>query len=139
MSKKNTIECEACGCRAPMARSVRMRVDPEREFERIKNKFPDLNAIPEHLQDEFFRAYVQYHRNSQHRRAFICLECYATLDKHYGVAAIPTKFGKTEVFHLSGDCRGGRAAVYNYAKWRSYQSRKAAQMGVAFTEDSAAD
>ena len=90
MGKQNTIECEACGCRVPMVRSVRMRVDPEKEFDRIKNKFQGLDVIPEHLQDEFFRAHVQYYRNSQHRRAFICLECYAALDKHYGIAAIPT-------------------------------------------------
>jgi len=109
-----------------------MRIHPSMEWERIVATFPDPNNIPADRQDEFFRAYAQYQHqhNSQHRRAFICLGCYAKLDNHYGVASIVTTVGETKTFGLSGECRARRAAVYNYAKWLRYQRRKAGQMGI---------
>ncbi len=130
MCENNRIRCEACGDQVVMVRSVRMRIHPTMEMERIVAAFPDPNNVPEDRLDEFNRAYIQYERNCQHRRAFICLPCYAKLDNHYGVAPILTRDGETKTYGLSGECRRGRAAVYDYAKWLRYQRRKAGEMGV---------
>jgi hypothetical protein len=130
MCENNRIECEACGDQVAMARSVRMRIDPNIEMERIVAAFPDLNNIPADRLDDFNRAHIQYERNSQHRRAFICLQCYAKLDNHDGVAPILTKDGEAKTYGLSGRSRRDQAPVYDYAKWLRYQRSKAGEMGV---------
>ena len=134
MCENNKIRCEACGDQVAMVRSVRMRIDPKMEWGRIVAAFLDLNNIPADRLDDFNRAYIQYQRNSQYQRAFICLHCYATLDNHDGVAPILTKDGETKTYGLSGKSRRDQAPVYDYARWLRYQSRKAEEMGVELPE-----
>ncbi|HUU82990.1 MAG TPA: hypothetical protein VM243_05740 [Phycisphaerae bacterium] len=75
------------------------------------------------------RLYEQYERQMAFRRAFICERCYKALDTHYGTGAI-TAAGTAKRYSLSGDCRGGKAAVYDHAKWQRYQQRKAGELGI---------
>jgi len=128
-----TVECYTCGGRARLVRSVRLRHNAGPEFDRIIDRWPDWNAIPQDDRDAFGRALLQYERNSKHRRAFICERCYKFLDNDFGVNEIMTPHGPTS-FGLSGECRAGRAAVYDYERWRRYQARLAAKMGVSSGE-----
>ena len=125
----NTIRCHTCGQDAKLVRSVRLRHDPNPEFNRIVQRWPDPNAIPADDQDVFKRAYLQWDRDSKHRRAFICEACYKRLDNPLGVAEIVTPEG-VKVFGLSGDSRASRAAVYDYEKWRRYQARLGRTLGI---------
>lgn len=134
MGDDKMIRCEACGNRVAMVRSVRMRLNTDAEWERLTAAFPDLNDVPEDRREEVDRAYLQYQRNSQYRRAFICLPCYAKLDNDYGVASILTTDGQTKPFGLNGECRHGRATVCDYSKWLKYQKRKAGEMGIELTD-----
>jgi len=124
-----TISCEVCGGQVAIVRSVMLRGDHAKEWERFTAAFPDPNDIPKDRQEEFNRAYLQYQRNSVYRRAFVCLECYNKLNGGDGWAEIITSNGPKH-FNMSGSSRERKAAVYNYAKWLQHQERKAGEMGI---------
>ena len=123
MCNQGLIECHTCGQRVTLVRSVRIRGDTEHEFDLLLQRFPNLGELTPGEMDEYMRAYVRYARNSTHRRAFICLACYAKLDNYWGSGFIE-RDERIRRYDLSGDCRGDRAAVYDYGKWTSYQARK---------------
>jgi hypothetical protein len=70
-------------------------------------------------------ACIAYRENTTYRSAFVCPECYATLNSEDGLGEIAGR-----VFNLAGRSRFGRAAVYNEAKYLAYQRRLAGQMGI---------
>jgi hypothetical protein len=112
-----------------LVRSVQIRPCPNREFYRFFQRFPDPNAIPEAQEDHAQRAYTQYERNAKYRRAFICERCYKLLDTYSGVGVV-TADGQSQSYGLSGRCRRGKAAVYDYGKWMRYQRERGAQIGI---------
>ena len=128
--KEQLIPCHTCERLIVLARSVRIRQNPNLEFKRMLDRWPDPNQTRGAERVEFNRALLQYQRNSKHRRAFICEQCYKLLDNHYGVGEILTPSGPCD-FNLAGDSRAGKAAVYTVAKWRRYQRRLASSMGVS--------
>jgi hypothetical protein len=72
-------------------------------------------------------AYHQYVRNMTFRRAFICENCYRTIDAApAGVAEIA---GLGE-WNLAGLSRHGAAAIYDRQKWERFQRNKAKDMGI---------
>jgi len=119
--KPGAISCHTCGAQVAVVRSVRLR--------QCVSWRPDPNVID----DQNHRAHLQYARNMQFRRAFICQACYAVLASNgYGVGAVRTTTGETKEYNLSGESRGDKAAVYDYAKWLRYQKRTAGKMGLGF-------
>ncbi len=123
------MSCEACGKEMTIARSVRLRSNPEPEFEQIVDRFPDPNDMPDSRREELDRVYLQYLRNAEYRRAFICPACYRAIDTHVGAGIVVVE-GAEKRFHISGDSRRDRAAVYDYDKWLRYQQREAAKLGI---------
>ncbi len=123
------VPCHTCRQEVKLVRSVQIRPWPNHEFYRFLRRFPDPNAIPEAQEEQAQRAYMQYERNATYRRAFICERCYKRLDTYSGVGVI-TADGQSRSYGLSGKCRRGKAAVYDYDKWMRDQRRRGAQLGI---------
>jgi hypothetical protein len=67
-----------------------------------------------------------YQKETKYRSAFICPGCYTSLDSfpfHHGAIA-------GRVFNMSCVSSRGKAALYTEAKYRAFQRRKAAEMGI---------
>lgn len=91
----------------------------------IPSKWKDPTSWAKMSEPELARchaAFAQYARNTKYRRAFICNLCYQQLDNYSGAAEILTLRGP-KTFNLAGSSRGGKAAVYDHAKWSRYQER----------------
>jgi hypothetical protein len=144
-SAAGVIQCHTCGEKSQLVRSVKIRqwigpfscgeIPCRTEIEAaqcaasgIEGVNGDVYAIagdgPESPQYQQFRKCMQF------RTAFVCLDCYRTLDNCYGIAAIPLD-GKFRLYGLAGTSRRDKATVYNYAKWLAYQNRMAAKMGIS--------
>lgn len=70
-------------------------------------------------------AYKAYRENTEYRSAFICPACYAVLDSEDGTGEISGR-----VYGIEGPSRRGRAALYDEAKYKFFQKRKAAELGI---------
>src|SRR6266540_3811576 len=74
-------------------------------------------------------AYQSYVEELTYRWAVVCPGCYARLDSPSGTATIAGKF-----FTMAGQSRGGRAATMTEEKYRAWQRREAAKLGVDLDE-----
>lgn len=63
-------------------------------------------------------------------RAFICEECYKTIDGDPGGLVEIIGDEGPKLFNLAGQSRGDRAAIYDCQKWESFQRHKAEQLGI---------
>jgi hypothetical protein len=106
------MKCYCCGQDTPLAHHVKLRGDPQ-TLPAGGFKSPDDPA------------YLALRENLTFRSAFVCPGCYAVLDSEDGIGEIA---GRT--YGLAGRSRGGRAAVYNEAKYLAYQRRLAGEMGI---------
>src|SRR5262245_14972168 len=105
------MECYCCGRAVSLTHRVQLRGDVRTP--------PSGFASPDEPGDH------AYLKHATFRTAFICPACYDALDNDYGAGEIGGR-----VYNLAGRSRGGKAAVYNEAKYRAYQRRLAAELGV---------
>jgi len=103
--------CYCCGHNTPLAHHVKLRGDAR--------TVPTGSKAPADPADRAHREEMTF------RSAFVCPACYAALDSGDGTAAIA---GRT--YGIAGQSRGGRAAVYDEAKYLAYQCRLASGMGI---------
>jgi hypothetical protein len=110
--------CHICSRDVDEVRSVMIRQwSPEYESWGVTKAPPRAGTLE----------YQQYCRNMQYRRAFICENCYQTIDADLaGCAEIP---GLGE-WNLASRSRGGAAAVYDRTKWEQFQRSMAKSMGI---------
>jgi hypothetical protein len=104
------MRCYCCGVDVPVARKVKLR--PWHDC-------PDPAGGPDGP------AYGFYVREMTYRWAVVCLGCYRRLDNDCGVADIAGK-----AFNLAGASRADKAAVLDEAKYRAWQRREAAGLGL---------
>jgi hypothetical protein len=115
------MQCHTCGSEVPLVRSVLIRqwLPEYREWGR--------SIPPPHPESA---AYIQYQKNMEYRRGFICEKCYKKLDADpVGNAEIIGDGGPKE-FNLAGKSRGDQAAIYDCPKWERFQRRAAEAMGI---------
>jgi hypothetical protein len=105
------MNCYCCGRNTPLARHVKLRGDAR--IVPAGSKAPGDAADRAHQEEMTFRS------------AFVCPGCYGALDSWDGTATIA---GRT--FGIAGRSRGGRAAVYDEAKYLAYQRRLAGGLGI---------
>jgi hypothetical protein len=124
-----TIRCHTCGKDVESVRSVMIRPHggPDALWELFK-RYSQPNELSEPDRRKYRWLYVRAVEAGKYHRAFICNTCYQAFDTHCGVGGIETDAGNAE-FGLAGQSRGGKAAVYDYGKWVSFQKRLAKQMG----------
>jgi hypothetical protein len=70
-------------------------------------------------------AYLSYKENTTFRSAFVCLACYTILDSFDGTGEIGDR-----VYGIAGRSRGGKAALYNEAEYKSFQQKQASELGI---------
>jgi hypothetical protein len=104
------MRCYCCDAEVQLGRKVKLRV--WREFE------PGQDGLDS-------TAYLAYAEEMTFRWAFVCLACYRTLDNEIGVGEVGA-----HLFNLAGQSRSDRAAVVAGAKYRAFQRREAAKLGL---------
>jgi hypothetical protein len=70
-------------------------------------------------------AWITYEENTTYRSAFVCPSCYGILDSPTGTGVIDGR-----VYGIAGRSRGGRAAVYDQAKYDAFIEKKARDLGI---------
>ena len=123
------MRCQTCQRDVRLVRSVMLRRHGDDDFRRLFARFPNPNILRSNEVAEFDRLYSQYERNTQFRRTFICECCYRAFDTHSGVGVIEVN-GQRQAFNLAGASRGDKAAIYDEAKYKRFQQKKAAEMGL---------
>ena len=107
------MRCYCCDLELKIARKVKLR------------PFVDMPDGPNTGPDS--AAYKSYIENMTYRWAFICNECYRTLDNHEGRARVAGKF-----YNIAGASRCDKAAVVNQAKYEKFQRAEASKLGLAY-------
>lgn len=148
MTAQTGIECHTCGDVVKLAHSVLLRqhLGPScyEQVPLLTNDGPimvdagrveglDEDAYPIGPGKISAARVLQAERLMQFRRAFVCLRCYRFLDNGRGSGAI-SRDGKARMFGLAGASRGGKAAIYNYAKWLRFQAKLEAGMAAEIHE-----
>ena len=108
--------CYCCNREMTSARKVKLR--PWRDYD------PDLGG-PESP------AYKSYEEEMTFRPAVICQACYSTLDNAAGLGQVAGK-----LFNLAGASRIDKAPTIDEAKYRAFQRKEAAKLGLDLGEES---
>lgn len=84
----------------------------------------DVAAVPAAFGSPGDPAYIAYREASTFRPAFVCEDCYRTLDNAVGAGEI-----NGQVYGIDGRSRGGRAALYDERRYLAYMGRQASRGG----------
>lgn len=105
------MKCYCCDREIPLAYHVQLR--------------GDVRIVPAEVDSPEDPAFTSYLNNATYRSAFVCPACYSILDSFDGTGEI-----RGRVYGISGRSRAGRAALYNEAKYKAFQRKKAAELGI---------
>ncbi len=76
-------------------------------------------------------AYKSFVEDMTYRWGVICQACYSTLDNEAGLAEVAGK-----LFNLAGASRGDKAATIDEAKYKVFQRKEAAKLGLDLEDGS---
>ena len=108
------MRCYCCDLELKIARKVKLRSGDFDSYDPSMGG-PDSPANHRYVEDLTYRW------------AFICNECYRTLDNYEGRARIAGKF-----YNIAGASRGDKAAVVNQAKYEKFQRAEASKLGLDY-------
>ena len=116
--RTNTIACQICG------------QDVDQLFSVLIREWPNSSEADGQRRRSVGGRPVGHRRGAPFRRAFVCDGCYVALDAGGGMADLAAPHCAPRRYSLAANCRQGRAAVYDYARWSEYRRRKAAELGI---------